>query len=67
MDKLNKEILVYCLFRNKDLQKELLLPGPPENGKSKLLELARAFLGIENTSSRTLDELTSDKYAKADL
>jgi putative DNA primase/helicase len=61
------EFAGYCLFRNKELQKELLLPGPPENGKSKLLELLRTFLGIDNTSSRTLDALTSDKYATADL
>lgn len=44
-------------------RKALMLVGSGSNGKSTLGEVITKILGKENTSSRTLQELGSDKFA----
>jgi putative DNA primase/helicase len=61
------EYIAYCLIRNTKLQKDLMCVGEEDNGKSMMLKLITAFLGPENTSSRILHSLVTDKFAKADL
>ncbi len=64
---LNLDFIVYCLLRNSRLQKDLMLQGEGDNGKSVLLALIRAFLGSENISSKTLYQLTSNRFATSAL
>ncbi len=55
-----------CLWRV-GLKKNLMLVGPTDTGKSTVLELIRRFLGDENVSSVSLQELDNDRFAAADL
>ncbi len=61
------ELFGYCLLRNLHIQKAFLLVGEGANGKSTLIELLRAFLGKNNCSSISLQELEEDKFKKAEL
>jgi P4 family phage/plasmid primase-like protien len=61
------EYFSYCLFRDAWLQKDLMVVGEEDNGKSVLLKLLRSFLGTENVGSKTLHQLTSNRFATADL
>jgi P4 family phage/plasmid primase-like protien len=57
----------YCLIGDQRFQKSLMLIGPPDSGKSKHLDITRAFLGEKNMSHKSLKELTQNRFAKADL
>lgn len=62
------EYLAYVLFwDNKNLQKELLLPGEPDSGKSRILDTIIELVGKENTSNVTLQQLSTNRFAKAQL
>jgi putative DNA primase/helicase len=61
------EHIAYCLFADKDLQKELTLTGPPDSGKSVLLFLITAVLGGGNVSNITMQQLSSNRFALAQL
>jgi len=61
------ELFGYCLLRGLPVQKALLLVGEGANGKSTLIELLRAFLGKNNCSSVSLQELEGDRFKKAEL
>jgi len=57
----------YCLYRGHFIHKALMLVGDGENGKSTFLRLVKAFLGKENVSGRSLQDLVENRFAKADL
>ena len=57
----------YCLVGDQRFQKSLMNIGPPDSGKSKHLDITRAFLGEKNMSHKSLKELTQNRFAKADL
>lgn len=61
------EYMGYCLLANKDLQKELVLTGPPDSGKSVLLFLMTALFGSKNVSNITMQQLSSNRFALAQL
>ena len=61
------ELFGYCLLRGLPVQKAFLLVGEGANGKSTLIELLRAFLGKNNCSSVSLQELEGDRFKKAEL
>lgn len=63
------EYLAYTVFSrdNKDLQKELLMIGPPDSGKSKILDTLIALLGSKNVSAVTMQQLSTNRFAKAQL
>lgn len=61
------KMLGYLLLRSARYQKAFMLCGEGSNGKSVFLGLVEAFLGKENVSSVSLHELTSDRYASAEL
>jgi len=61
------QFLGYCLLKTAKYEKALILLGRGDNGKSILLKLIEAFLGLENTSHVSLKDLSEDKFAKADL
>lgn len=61
------KILGYLLLRNCKYEKAFLLVGEGSNGKSTLLKLITTFLGRENVSQVSLQELTSDRFASSHL
>ena len=61
------EVIGYCLHRDYIIAKALMLVGEGSNGKSTFLALAKTFLGIENVSGRSLQDLEEHRFVKADL
>jgi putative DNA primase/helicase len=61
------EVIGFCLYREYIIAKALMLVGGGSNGKSTFLNLLKAFLGKENVSGRSLQELEENRFAKADL
>ena len=61
------EVVGFCLYREYIIAKALMLVGGGSNGKSTFLNLLKAFLGKENVSGRSLQELEENRFAKADL
>ena len=62
-----EEVAGFCLYRDYFIAKALMLVGGGSNGKSTWLNLIKTFLGLENVSSRGLQELEENRFAKADL
>ena len=62
-----KEMMGFCLYREYFIAKALMLVGGGSNGKSTFLNLVKAFLGSENVSGRSLQDLELHRFAKADL
>jgi putative DNA primase/helicase len=62
------EHIGHCLITNSSLfQKAVMLAGPPDQGKSKIMGLIQALLGKQNVSNMTLHQLVEDKHARAEL
>lgn len=61
------ELLGYCLLPKYLYQKAFLFTGEGANGKSTLINLFKAFLGCENITSLSLQELEKSPYAKGAL
>lgn len=61
-----EEMIGYCLHRNCRYQKMFLLSGYGSNGKSTLLDMIRNFIGEENASALSLNDL-QDRFKKAEL
>ena len=61
------EVIGFCLYREYFIAKALMLVGEGSNGKSTFLNLVKAFLGRENVSGRSLQDLEENRFAKADL
>lgn len=57
----------YCLYRDYVIAKALMLAGEGANGKSTFLALVKTFLGPDNVSGRSLQDLEEHRFAKADL
>lgn len=60
-------ILGHALVKDMPAEKAALLVGDGKNGKSTFLSLVEGFLSSRNISGRSLQELTSDRWAPADL
>lgn len=65
--KLIQEFLGYCLMNNYKLNTAFMLLGGGSNGKSKVLELIKHFIGAENCSNVELDQLESDAFIASEL
>jgi len=67
----DKQVLIemagFCLYRRYIFHKAVMLLGEGSNGKSTFLNLLKEFLGKSNVSSRSLFDLVSNRFAKADL
>lgn len=61
------EWLAYASLSFADPDKILFLLGSGGDGKSTLLNIFKSFLGTDNTSSMSLDDLTTDKFSMAHL
>ena len=57
----------YVLWREYPAQKALLFEGSGNNGKSTAIGILKSLLGVKNISSRSLQELEYNRFAKADL
>ncbi|MGP8125340.1 MAG: phage/plasmid primase, P4 family [Nitrososphaerales archaeon] len=57
----------YVLWREYPAQKALLFEGGGNNGKSTAIGVLKSLLGVKNISSRSLQELEYNRFAKADL
>jgi len=62
-----QEHIGYLLYRKHIFQIAILLIGPEDSGKSRLLELLRRLLGKENVSSVELQDLGNDRFSAAEL
>ena len=62
-----QEMVGYCLLRDYRFHKGLMLIGDGANGKSTFLELLRALLGKENTTTIPLQTLTYNRFALGSL
>ena len=62
-----QEFLGYCLYRKITFHKALLLVGTGRNGKGVTLNLITAFLGKENCSSETLQNICYNRFSTANL
>ena len=62
-----QEFLGYCLYRKITFHKALLLVGGGRNGKGVTLNLITAFLGKENCSSETLQNICYNRFSTANL
>lgn len=62
-----KEIIGYCYYRGMPFQTAFLLIGKGANGKSVYLNLLRAMLGKETVSNESLQSLTENRFASANL
>lgn len=62
-----EEVIGFCLYREYFIAKALMAVGDGSNGKSTFLNLVKAFLGQQNVSGRSLQDLELHRFAKADL
>lgn len=53
----------YCLLGNCKYQKGFMLYGKGKNGKSVVLSITRAFVGEENCSSISLQDICNSKFS----
>ena len=67
----DKQLLIewagYCLIPDTRMQKAVMLIGNGSNGKSVFLELLTQFIGEENASSESLQDLDSNRFSAANL
>lgn len=61
------DVFGLCIMPTYRYRRSVMLEGPGGNGKSVLLRLAYGLLGPDNCSSVTLQELSSDRFSKAQL
>lgn len=59
------EGIAWCFLPGMPIQKAIMLVGPGANGKSTLLGLITAFLGPENVSHATIQQLSSGRFSVA--
>jgi P4 family phage/plasmid primase-like protien len=62
-----QEMFGYLLYRNYSVEKAFMFHGNGRNGKSKLIELMKHFIGMENCANITLQSLDKDSFAMGEL
>lgn len=63
-----QEMIGYCLLRKYKYEKSFMLYGSHgRNGKSKLLELITRFIGVENVTGVSLQDIEKDDFAASNL
>ena len=61
------QVFGYCLYRTSKYEKAIMCCGKGDNGKSTLQRLFERFLGDQNVSHASIQELNNDRFAIADL
>lgn len=64
---LSLEFIAYLLYRGYDIQKAVILYGPGMTGKSWFLDLCKSFVGANNCSNESFQDLGGDKFKGANL
>jgi putative DNA primase/helicase len=62
-----QEMFGYLLWKEYFIEMALMVIGTGRNGKGKLIELMKEFIGFENTSSVPLQDLETDQFSKCEL
>jgi len=65
--KILHEIIASCLLQNPRFHHAYMLIGDGSNGKSTFLDLLTTFLGKENVSNVSLQDLCNDRFKAAEL
>lgn len=61
------EIIGYTLLKSNKYEKAFMLFGSGDNGKSIFIKLVESFVGAQNASHVTLQDLDGDRFSSADL
>jgi P4 family phage/plasmid primase-like protien len=62
------QIIGYCIYKSAKYEKSIMLYGRSgDNGKGTFIRLIESFVGLENTSHVSLQDLGGDKFGSADL
>lgn len=61
------EMIGYCLMKNARYEKAFMMVGKGANGKSTLLKMLEAFLGEENVSNISMQDLSDNRFKPAEL
>ncbi len=61
------EICTFVLLKHNRHEKAVILVGTGRNGKSVYLSLTTSLIGVENVSSKSLQNLSEDKFATSGL
>jgi P4 family phage/plasmid primase-like protien len=62
------QIIGYCVYKSAKYEKSIMLYGRSgDNGKGTFIRLIESFVGPDNTSHVSLQDLGGDKFASADL
>ena len=61
------EIIGYILLKSNKYEKAFMLFGSGDNGKSVFIKLVESFVGAQNASYVTLQDLDGDRFSSADL
>ena len=61
------QLFGYILLRSCKFEKGFMLFGSGDNGKSVFIKLIESFVGLQNASHVTLQDLDNDRFASADL
>jgi len=62
-----QEFCGYCLLADCRFEKALAIIGPGGSGKSTFLEVIRNVLGDDNTTGFSIQQLESERFARAEL
>ena len=62
-----QEVFGYLLYRDYKFEKCFMLLGKGRNGKSKTIELMKRFIGIENCTNISLQEMEENTFATGEL
>jgi P4 family phage/plasmid primase-like protien len=62
-----QEIIGYCLFRTYRVQKAVMMTGAGANGKGVLLHMLAHFLGPDNISAVSLQDLEGNRFKCAEM
>jgi len=62
-----QELFGYLLYRDYKFEKCFMLLGKGRNGKSKTIELMKRFIGIENCSNISLQDMEEDNFSLGEL
>ncbi len=62
-----QELFGYLLLRDQPFEKSFMFTGTGRNGKGKTLALMKHFMGIDNVTNITLQQLDNDIFSVAEL
>lgn len=62
-----EELIAYCLYSGYPIHKATMLIGGGANGKSTWLSMVKAFLGKENCSGLSLQQIGNSRFATSSL